>query len=74
MTQLEVRPEALESLEALRPLTEDMATLERVRGQGLPPVLARIAQWVGEERLKGEQEGLSLAVLEKDRRSCWAEG
>lgn len=67
--------EALESLDTLRPLTtEDMATLKRVREEHLPLELARTADWMGAKGLKGEQEGLSLAVLERDRQNRWTQG
>ena len=61
---------ALASLDVRRSLSaEDVAILDRIRAYGLPPQLARAAEWMRENGLKGEQEGLSMAALEDDRQA-----
>ena len=62
--------ESLKSLSKHRPLSEeDDSILDRLSERALPPELRRTADWMREQRLKGEQEGLTLQALEREYRA-----
>lgn len=57
---------ALESLPAYLPLSEeDERMLRQLLREDLPVELHEAANWMLERRLKGEQEGLPLALLDE---------
>ena len=59
--------ESLKSLRKHRPLSEeDDAILDRLSEQVLHAELRRAADWMREQRLKSEQEGLTLQTLERE--------
>lgn len=58
---------SLRSLKTYNPLSEEDDTiLESLRRRNLSLELSDVVEWMRTERLKGEQEGLSLETLELD--------
>jgi len=62
--------EALKSLSKHRPLNEeDDSILDRLGERDLPAELRLAADWMREQGMKGEQEGLTLQTLEREYRA-----
>src|SRR5207247_2605031 len=56
--------QVLESLPAHRPLTDDdRKLLQNLLAGGIPEVFLAVAQWMLDQGLKGEQEGISPSML-----------